>query len=80
MDVKEKVLSVRFQYSWRISKINSGVCHGKFQGQDISKDMMEMHIECNWSLSMAIKGHLFNPLEKEVIKSEWNKLILSQEG
>ena len=64
---------MRFQDLWRISKINSGVCHGKLRGQDISKEQ-------NWSLSIPRKGHLLNPWENEVIESEWSGLIPSQGG
>ena len=66
---KAEVLSMRFQEWRRISKINSGVCHGKLRGQDISKDTIEMHREQNGSLLMPRKIHLLNPREKEVIKS-----------
>ena len=37
MDVKGKVLSMRSQVQWRILKLNSGVCHGKFKVQHILK-------------------------------------------
>ena len=37
MDVKAEVLFMRSQVQGRISKINSEVCHGKFQGQHIFK-------------------------------------------
>ena len=37
MDVKVEVLSMGSQVRWRISKINSGVCHGKFKVQHIFK-------------------------------------------
>ena len=80
MDVKAKVMSMRFQCWWRNSKINSGVCHGKLWGQDIWKDMIEMHREQNWSLSIPRKGHLLNPQENEVIKLEWSRLIPSHGG
>ena len=71
---------MRFQDWWRVSKINNGVCHAKLRGQDISKYMIEMHKEQNWSLSIPRKGHLLNPWDNEVIESEWNKLIPSQGG
>ena len=45
-----------------------------------SKDMMEMHIEHNLSLSITRRGHLSNPREKEVIDLEWSKLSSSQGG
>ena len=73
MDVKLEVMSVRFQDYWRISIINSGGCHRKLQGQDISKEQ-------NLSLSIPRKGHILNPWENQVIKSEWSRLIPSQEG
>ena len=79
MDVKVEVLSMRSQVQCRISKINIEVCHGKVWGQH-TEDMMEMHIEHNWSLSMPRKGHLSNPWEKEVIDLEWSRLIPSQGG
>ena len=41
MDVKVEVIPVIFQDWWIISKINSGACHGKLRGQDISKDMID---------------------------------------
>ena len=65
---------MRSPVQWRISKINSGVCHINF------KYMMEMHMEHNWSLSIPRRGHLSNPQEKEVIDLEWSKLISSQGG
>ena len=37
MHAKEEVLFVWSQFQWRISKINSEVCHGKFQVQLIFK-------------------------------------------
>ena len=37
MDSKVEVLLVRSQFRWRISMINSGVCHGKFKVQHIFK-------------------------------------------
>ena len=37
MDSKAEVLSVRSQFRWKFSKINSGVCHGKFKVQHIFK-------------------------------------------
>ena len=45
-----------------------------------SKDMMEMHLEPNRSLSIPKTRHLLNPRENEVIKSEWSTLIPSQGG
>ena len=37
MDIKEEIMSEKFQDWWRISKIDGGVCHGKLWGQHIFK-------------------------------------------
>ena len=51
-----------------------------FEANIFSKDMMEMHLEPNWSLSIPRRRHLSNCRENEVIKLEWSRLIPTQGG
>ena len=51
-----------------------------FEANIFSKDMMEMHLEPNRSISTPRRRHLLNPRENEVSKSKWSKLIPSQGG
>ena len=78
IDVKEEVLSMISQVRWRISKINSEICHGKFRGQHIFKWHYGNAYRTQLITLNAKKRTSLQSSREEVIELEWSKLIPSQ--
>lgn len=79
MNAKVEVLSVKYQFPRRNSRINDESFHEGFQVQNISKVRMETHMKNTISLSIPIRRHIFNPRERKILTA-WSKHVSSEGG